>query len=156
MRLSTLGLLLIFVSGTLPAVAQSELNAVSKSSLKVLYVGPSPDEDPEVPYYLTGKSAERFARLKTERHDAFKKFLGKYFDTVKPIVASDYKVAMSAEHDVTIFDELPPALADKKVAFRTPKSLRLPDDFSYPAIMVGEVGPLTLGRRGNGFLIDHL
>ncbi len=132
------------------------VRAAERSDLTVLYVGPSADIAPPVPSYLTGKDRERFAELHTERPEAFRKLLSQHFETFKVIVASEYRVEMSADFDVTIFDAKPPVIDTVKQPEGWEKSIRLPDDFSHPAVMVGEVGPLTIGRFGNDFLLDHL
>lgn len=126
------------------------------SKLKVLYVGPSPEELPTVPSYLTGKDRERYAELHTERPEAFRNLLSQHFKNYKVIVANDYRVEMSADFDVTIFDAKPPITQKVKQPDGWEKKIRLPDNFSHPAMMVGEVGPFTIGRFGNDFLLDHL
>lgn len=132
------------------------VNAAERSDLTVLYVGPSPTTAPPMPYYKTGKDRERFAELHTERPEAFRKLLSQHFANFKIIVASEYLIEMSSEFDVTIFDAKPPVVETIKQSDGWEKSIRLPDDFSHPALMIGEVGPFTLGRYGNDFLLDHL
>ena len=76
------------------------------------------------------------------------------------MVAEDYRVELSEQFDVTIFDAQPPVIGDL-AEYQTgrdgwEKRIRLPDNFSHPAMMIGEVGPFTLGGFGNGFLLDDL
>ena len=136
-------------------------DAAENSKLRVLYVGPDPASQPNVPTYsptryLTGKDRERFAELRNERPEAFRSLLSKHFDKFKIIVAADYRVELSEQFDVTIFDAQPPVIETKKQAHGWEKRIRLPDNFSHPAMMIGEVGPFTIGRFGNDFLLDHL
>lgn len=147
----------VLVVGVVTAADQDSQTPVvrEKSGLKVLYVGPSPVEPSPVPAYISGELGERYVQLKLERFDAFEKLLTEHFENVTMLVAADYKIEMSADHDVTIFDELPPVLETVKVK-GWEKQIRLPDDFDAPAFMIGEVAPLAIGRFGNDFLLDHL
>ena len=131
-------------------------DAADNSKLRVLYVGPDPASQPDVPVYVTGIGRERFVELRTERPEAFRSLLSKHFDNFKIIVAEDYRVELSEQFDVTIFDAQPPVIEGRKQADGREKQIRLPDDFSHPAMMIGEVGPMTIGRFGNDFLLDHL
>ena len=157
------GLLLVvmasafFVALNVAAAEESDLAIANleKSVLRVLYVGPNPDADIVVPSYITGPDAERMIELKKERMSAFRELLDEYFETVRVVNAEDYLVKMSSEFDVTIFDARPPAI-DTIDMGGWEKPLRLPDDFDRPAMMVGEVGPMTLGRFGLDLQIDHL
>ena len=137
--------------------------ASEKSKLRVLYVGPNPDSQPNVPTWphgvprdLSGKERERFAELQSERPEAFRSLLSKHFDNFKILVADDYRAELSEQFDVTIFDAQPPVIETKKQAHGWDRKIRLPDDYSHPAMMIGEVGPFTLGGFGNGFLLDDL
>lgn len=136
-------------------------DAAEKSKLRVLYVGPDPASQLNVPTYsptryLTGKERERFAELRAGRPEAFRSLLSKNFDNFKIMVAGDYRVQLSERFDVTIFDAQPPVIETIKQPEGWDKEIRLPDNFSHPAIMIGEVGPFTIGRFGNNFLLDHL
>ena len=126
-----------------------------KSDLRVLYVGPDPDAEVNVPEYISGPEAERMVELKQERLPAFQALLEEHFEVVKTIPADDYRAEMSHDFDVTIFDEYPPAVRTVELD-GWEKSLRLPDDFDQPALMVGEIGPVMLGRFGFDLQIDHL
>ena len=148
----SLVVLLIWLCASLQMIA-AEPGDLSK--LRILYVGRTPDRPIEAPSYITGKDAERFVELRKERFAAFDKFLNQHFANVKLIDATNYEVALSDNFDVTIFDEMPPGIKSVTVDGWT-KQLRLPDDFDRPALMVGEVGPMTIGRFGNEYLIDHL
>lgn len=126
-----------------------------KSDLKILYVGPNPDGDIQAPGYISGPDAERYVELKKERKSAFKAFLEQHFANVQLINAKDYVPEMSKDADVTIFDELTPAVRTVDTD-GWEKPIRLPDDFHHASLMIGEVGPLTLGRHGLGLQIGHL
>ncbi len=138
-------------------------NAVEKSELRVLYVGPGPVSPADVPTWphgvprdLSTEERERFAELRSERPEAFRRLLAEHFDRFKIIVADDYRIELSDRFDVTIFDAQPPVIETQKQAYGWDRKIRLPDDFSQPAMMIGEVGPFTVGKFGNGFLLDDL
>ena len=150
MRLSRILLLALFV----PLIAISA--QAEESDLKVLYVGPSTDHSAAIPSYLTGKARDRFDELHKERPQAFQDLLSKHFKTVKVIEGQEYEVALSSQFDVTIFDTRPPTTDKIKQPGGWFKQIRLPDDFDQPALMIGEVAPMTIGRFGNDFLLDHL
>lgn len=131
------------------------VDEAEKSELRILYVGPNPDGGIRAPSYISGADAERFVELKKERKAAFKSLLEQYFSNVELVNAEDYVPSMSEKVDVTIFDELTPALRKVDVG-GWQKPIRLPDNFHHASLMVGEVGPLTLGRHGLGLQIGHL
>ena len=145
-------ILLFFYVGIL----QTQLVEAQKSDLKILYVGETAEAIEKTPSYVSSDDAKRQVELKKERPEAFKKLLEEYFKTVKIIVSDDYKIGMSADFDVTIFDAKPPVSKSLPQPGGWEKKIRLPDDFSHSAMMIGEVGPFTIGRFGNDFLIDHL
>ena len=151
-----LGRSLVMVLLFLAGFAQSKIVEAQQASLKVLYVGESLKEQSSPPSYIATDDRDRFLELKKERPKAFRQFLGQHFETVKAIESSEYRVAMSGDYDVTIFDARPPVIDTVTQKGGWEKKIRLPDDFSYPALFVGEVGPMTIGRFGNDFLIDHL
>lgn len=124
-----------------------------KSDLRVLYVGPDPDVEPVVPSYY--EDPARVAALTRERLPAFRAFLEEHFTSVRVVVVDDYVPAMSDAVDVTVFDARPPVLETRQVDDMARK-IRLPDDFTAPALFVGEVAPFTLGRFGAGLKLDHL
>ena len=124
-----------------------------KSALRVLYVGPDPDDPPEVPSYIT--HADRHVELVVERMPAFQAFLEEHFEQVTVVKVADYDASMSDEHDVTVFDAQPKPIDTVEVD-GYPRKVRLPPDFDSPAVTVGEVGPFVLGRFGFGLKIDHL
>lgn len=126
-----------------------------KSNLRVLYVGSNPDQPIRVPSYKAGAAATRYSELRQERMPAFNKLLNSHFDSVKSVNVEDYRVEMSNNVDVTIFDAKPPAIEDVDMGTWT-KHVRMPRDFNRPALMIGNVGPTTLGRHGLGFRLDHL
>ncbi|MEM7261007.1 MAG: hypothetical protein AAF488_03390, partial [Planctomycetota bacterium] len=91
--------------------AQAQKPTTRKSPLSVLFVGHDP-ENPLVEYQPT----ERTVALHQERTPAFESFLREHFEQVRVVYAADYRVSMSDESDVTVFDARPPVLvaADRK------------------------------------------
>ncbi len=138
-------------TATAPKVAPE----IEKSNLLILFVGQNPDQQPIIPSYVLGLEAERFPELKRERMAAFRSLLEQHFESVKYLNSEDYKVAISDEFDVTIFDDLPPPIQEVDEGTWTRK-LRMPLDFDRPALLVGEVAPVMLGRLGIGLRLDHL
>ncbi|MHC5114517.1 MAG: hypothetical protein ACYTGP_08840 [Planctomycetota bacterium] len=123
--------------------------------LTVLYVGLDPDEPvPEKLVRYAGAHRDRQLELYGERTKAFMAFLLQHFETVGFVTGDDYDATLSDEYDVTVFDTLPKMLEQGPAGEW--QKLRLPEDFDRPAVTVGEVGPLMLGRFGFGFKIDHL
>ena len=117
--------------------------------LKILYVGPDPTREPVVPDYEPNPA--RVIELTKERPAAFNALLRQHFPTVKVVTSETYDASMSDDYEVTIFDALPRAARDA-----LGRDLRLPEDFDKPAVTLGEVGPMMLGRWGLGLKLDHL
>ena len=126
-----------------------------RQSLRVLFVGNDPKQDYSPRSYQTGPDADRFDELMKERTPAFEKLLREHFETVTVVIGKDYQVALSDDYDVTVFDVLPPPIGEREVA-GWKKKIRLPADFSNPAVMIGNVAPMTLGRFGWDLRLDHL
>jgi hypothetical protein len=142
------------------SVAGGQANSIEtpiakKSALKILFVGNSPDLVRSAPSYLTGKAAARYKSLKQERTPAFKSFLESHFQKVTIMTPSNYDVEISKQYDVTVFDALPPAIKQIDMG-NWEKRIRMPYEFDRPTVMIGNVGPLTLGRNGLGLRLDHL
>jgi len=162
-------LLMILTLNTTAISAQAQTSAVSlsslevsvehgkpeKSKLRILFVGNDPNAKVSLPGYLNGEAAQRMPELMKERMSAFRTLLESHFESVKTLNAEDYKVEMSDDYDVTVFDALPPKIREVDEGEWT-RPIRMTLDFDRPALMVGEVGPVTLGRHGIGLRLDHL
>jgi hypothetical protein len=91
------------------------VGAAEPSALRVLYIG----FDPKTVTLTVnermgmGEYTERALELKKARTPAFEQFLRQYFKTVKVVYAADYREAMSASYDVTIFDATPNSIKDQ-------------------------------------------
>lgn len=141
-----------------PAVAQGPTQAtkaVEKSKLRVLFVGHDPTQEVAVPSYASGVAAKRLPELRKERMGAYQMLLKQYFESPKFIASAEYRVKMSDDFDVTVFDVLPPAIDEIDMG-TWKRKLRLPKGFDRPAVMIGDVAPRILGRHGLGFRLDHL
>ena len=125
----------------------------SRSSLSVLYLGPDANRKPTIRPHIT--HVDRMIALIQERSGAFDRFLRKHFTEVKVVTPETYRADMSDAYDVTVFDALPEPVATRESDGFT-RQIRLPDKFDRAAIMVGDVGPFTLGRSGLGLKLDHL
>ncbi|CAM3759332.1 hypothetical protein [Flavobacterium chungbukense] len=127
----------------------------AKEKLSVLYVG----YDPAVP--LTeefinsttgtgGYSPERFKEDVKTRFNAFESYLKEYFTTVKAVDARSYTMDMSANYDVTVFDQ---RINPWEKGERTPKykpAKYLKEDFDFPTIFIGHTAPMmgeTIGLK---------
>ena len=100
--------------------------AKDKISLKILYVGYSPEKQmpADVVYYST--SAAVVAKMYQTRMADFKAFLENRFQEVKTVDVRDYTAEMSNDADVTIMDAGP---------------VKLPADFSRPMILMHAMAP---------------
>lgn len=121
----------------LPAVALSlvmttAVNArnlsgdTAKIALKILYVGYDPQKPMPAKLVWYMPSEKRYKEFYKSRMPAFSSFLSKKFTDVRTVDGRDYDVKMSEAVDVTIFDAYP---------------VKLPADFSRPAILLGAVAP---------------
>src|SRR6218665_643106 len=99
--------LLVMLFGTAVSVFAQQNK---KENLAVLYVG----YDPAVPLddaFINastgtgGYSPERFKEDFKTRFNAFESYLKEYFTSVKAVDARNYMMDMSANYDVTIFDQ---------------------------------------------------
>lgn len=87
-----------------------------------------------------------------KRSDAFAKLLRKFFNEVATIDAVDYKMELSKNYDVTIFDGLPPVIEQAKRIYNDEgkvidyKPARyITEDFISPTITIGSLSD-QLGR----------
>lgn len=134
--------LAIGVAFAWPSAISAQQEIDQKSDLEILLVG----HDPAAPY-INYEPTERMVALFEERTGAYESFLKQHFTEVTVVFANDYEVAMSNGADVTIFDAKPRVLipADNVTSY-FPQLL--PDDFSKPALMIGEVSAdIGLGSR---------
>ncbi len=127
----------------------------NRQSLSVLFVGNDPAQNYPPRGHPTGLAAERYGELLKERTPAFEKLLREHFETVTVVIGKDYQVTMSDDYDVTVFDVLPPPIGERDVD-GWKKKIRLPADFTNPAVMIGDVAPMTIGRFGWDMRLDHL
>ncbi|MDE7074747.1 MAG: protein-disulfide reductase DsbD N-terminal domain-containing protein [Odoribacter sp.] len=123
--------------------------AVEKKHLKVLYVGGSADIQTG---YGTEVDPEVERKSVAERMAAFEQMLDEYFSVVKVVDGKDYRVEMSNEYDVTVFDgklrELTPRLIERDASGKVVKyvpATYLPLEFDRPAVVLAEMGE-TIGR----------
>jgi hypothetical protein len=127
------------------------VRAAEPSALRVLYIG----FDPKTVTLTVnermsiGKYTDRALEMKKARTPAFEQFLRQYFKTVKVVYASDYREAMSAGYDVTIFDATPNSIKDQiiernpdtgEVTHYQPRQY-LTAQFSDAALLISTVAP---------------
>ncbi len=133
----------IFLASAAGAVAQDV--PPHKSDLRVLFVGHDP-ADPKVPFQ--DLATDRTYALYQERTPAFEEFLRQRFRNVQVVFGDDYRVGMSDEVDVTIFDARPKELTpvkrevdpDTGETLYEPASY-LPLSFDRPALLIAENSP---------------
>lgn len=123
-----------------------------KQDVSVLYVG----FDPSIPFpeelinsvtQNGGMTPERFREDYKTRLPEFKKYLQDYFEVVKTIDARNYKTEMSADYDVTIFDQtIEPwkpkvsEMVDGNMKYEPAKYLT--EDFDHATIFIGHTSPV--------------
>jgi len=142
-------LLLLFSFALLSSAAVGTNPPIKKSSLKVLYVGGSPD------FNTTGVSdipADIINASVVKRMNSFEKYLKEYFTSVTVIKAEDYTQDLSYKYDVTVMDGLPkpivPVYQDRaKNVYLYPGYLT--DDFDRPMLTIGEMGDRIARRIGS-------
>ncbi len=111
---------------------------VAQGAPSVLFVGNDPAA-PKVPFRDLAKA--RTFKLYRERTAAFEALLRYHFENVKVAYGEDYRVEMSDDFDVTIFDTLPKALTK---AVRQPvykAATYLPESFDRPALLIADNTP---------------
>lgn len=97
------------------AVCMNAYSQVSRSPLRVLYVGGTGDIFDQIKRSQEEKNADVQSRMA-----AFEGMLKKYFDKVTTIPVNDYKPDMSAGYDVTVMDAVPgskPGMLAERVNF---------------------------------------
>lgn len=139
-----------FIALLIALLCATGLQAQKKQSLKVLFVGGTPDfntvglaQKPDSLNVL--KSAKK-------RTAAWTALLKKYFTTVKSIQGSDYQQSMSDNYDVTIFDGRPKAIRERQFIYDANGEVTniipaayLTPDFNRPALTIAEMGE-DIGR----------
>ena len=134
--LRTASLLLIAVT-TVPVGS----TAVGREDegLRVLLVGHDPAA-PQVP--LPALANERTGALYRERTAAFEALLRYHFEDVRVVYGEQYRVEMSDEVDVTVFDAPPRALTPSNTDGGGHSSVAyLPASFDRPALMIAQTSP---------------
>ena len=157
-KLFTLGIALLLLSQA--CLSQS----MQKQNIRVLYVGydpavPIPDSLQDKISITGGASPERFTVEYASRMPAFKTYLENYFITVKTVDARSYEMNMSADYDVTIFDEVIRPWKARVYERKEGRTIYEPakfltEDFSYAAIFIGHTAP-TMGESVGSKLDWH-
>lgn len=147
------------------AIYTGYAQAPVKQDIRVLFVGFDPDmpipENFENSMNITGGMApERFVEDYKTRLPAFKNYLENYFTEVKTVDARNYKMDMSDDYDVTIFDQV---IAPWKEAVREmgkdgkmnyEPAKYLTEDFDNATIFIGHTAPVM--GRSIGTKLDWL
>lgn len=135
-----------------------------KQDLKVLYVGYQPSKP--IPENLSitaigGMSRERFKEEYKTRYPAFVNYLKATFSTVKGVDARDYRAEMSEGYDVTIFDQVPKALSERKFIKNANGQITgiipagyIDEEFDHATIFIGHTAPVM--GRAIGLKLDWL
>ncbi|MBD0825476.1 hypothetical protein [Aestuariibaculum marinum] len=112
----------------------------------MLYVGYDPSIPVDISKNTASMTPERFKEDYKTRFPEFKNYLEAYFREVKTVDARAYKVEMSADFDVTIFDQTiepwKPAvreMVDGKMNYEPAKYLT--EDFDHASIFIGHTAP---------------
>ncbi len=133
-------------------VAFAQNSAGKKIELNVLYVGGSSDYSAGTEGLSKGENTVSDPEFVKLRSDAFMGLLGTYFTKVTMVAGKEYSVELSAGYDVTVFDgPIPRKSGDKFLKDENGRTVEyfraacLPQDFSYPAILIADLGEL-LGR----------
>ena len=139
MRTPTPPALLSLALLTLSAIAPTQSGAPphrTDDDLRVLLVG----HDPAAPQLVFRQLAkQRTFALYRERTAAWEALLRYHFANVTVVHGADYRVSMSDDVDVTIFDARPPLLGTPGESQRPPY---LPASFDRPAVLISENAPL--------------
>jgi len=126
----------------------------AQSKLRILYVGTDPKT--VQPSDRQGDNAQRRADLLKSRAPAFETLLREHFTTVNVVYSPQYNEALSAKHDVTIFDATPPATTKQRLEtdaagkpVRLYPASYLSPAFDRPAILIGQTSAeISEGMRG--------
>lgn len=126
---------------------------VNKEDVRVLFVGfdpqmPMPGDIENNSKINGAMSPERFGEDYQTRFAAFENYLKSYFTEVQTVDARNYKVEMSDDYDVTIFDqvikpwkkEVRETGKDGKMKYEPAKYLT--EDFDHATIFIGHTSPV--------------
>jgi hypothetical protein len=135
-----------------------------KIKMKVLYVGFNPEKPmPETNSFRAphGFSPERFKESYKTRMPAFVSLLEENFTNVKAVDPREYRQAMSADYDVTIFDEAPKPIKEMVREFdengqisKYEKPIYITEDYDHATIFIGD--PADRIGRSVGSKLDWL
>jgi len=123
-------------------------NRQTKTEMSVLFVGFNPEKT--MPAYSNFRDfkSDRFKLDFLTRWPAFNIYLKSRFTNVSSVDARDYKEEMSANFDVTIFDELPNPIKEKVVEkdaegqiVKYEKEEYLSKNYNYATIFIGKTAP---------------
>ncbi len=127
-------------------------SAGKKIELNVLYVGGSSDYSAGTEGLSKGENTVSDPEFVKLRSDAFMGLLRTYFTKVTMVAGKDYSAELSAGYNVTVFDgPIPRKSGNKFLKDENGRTLDyfraayLPQDFSYPAILIADLGEV-LGR----------
>ncbi|MFT4511494.1 MAG: hypothetical protein ACI89X_004157 [Planctomycetota bacterium] len=133
-----------FAGAQAPAASLTPASA-AREDLRVLFVGQDPAN---LKVMFSDMAVERTHQLHRERTAAWESLLRYHFKNVTVVHGEDYRVAMSDDVDVTVFDVPPKTLtaAERGVDPDTGKptyqsATYLPESFDRPAIMIGASAP---------------
>lgn len=123
-----------------------------KTDMKILYVGFDPAKPILRVSQFRDSNSERYEMDVISRWPAFNIYLKRRFTQVTSVDARDYKEAMSANHDVTIFDELPSVIREQVLekddngqVTKYMPPVYLSDNYNHATIFIGKVAP-DMGR----------
>lgn len=132
-------------------VANAQENGI-KTEMKILYVGYDPAKPILRSSQFRDSNSERYEMDVVSRWPAFNIYLKRRFTNVTSVDARDYKEEMSANHDITIFDELPPLIKEAVIekdenglVTRYVPQVYLSEKYDHATIFIGKVAP-DLGR----------
>ena len=143
--LSALCLFSSFAGAQAQSTASSASAPGPRDALRVLFVGQDPNN---LKVMFSDMAKKRTHQLYRERTSAWESLLRYHFKNVTVVHGEDYRVEMSDEVDVTIFDvppkELTSAKRGKDPVTGEPTyqaATYLPESFDRPAIMIGANAP---------------
>ncbi|MCP2025830.1 hypothetical protein L1276_000970 [Flavobacterium sp. HSC-32F16] len=124
-----------------------------KENLSVLFVGfdpavPVSEEIINSPAGTGGMSPERFREDMKTRYNAFESYLKEYFTTVKAVDVKSYKMEMSKNYDVTIFDQSIDPWEKAQYSPKYKPAKYLTEDFDFATVFIGHTAPLLGGSIG--------
>ena len=143
--------------------AFAQNNRGNKIDMNILYVGGSSDYAAGVEGMSKGENTVSDPEIVKQRSDAFMGLLQTYFTNVTMVAGKDYSPELSAGYDVTVFDGTIPRKSDARfLKDQNGRNLDyfraafLPQDFSYPAILIAELGEVlgrTIGTKTDWFCL---